>query len=80
MKSEKWNDIENIDSDFMHLYYGDADWKAHPHEVIEEIDRLLKSLDLEIMQVEGSGDNYMFRIIDPKNSKLLVKEEHLYKE
>lgn len=41
---------------------GNADWKEHPGDVLETIDKQLKPFGLEVVCVEYEGDSYEWYI------------------
>ena len=47
---------------------GYVDWKAGPGDVLEEIDRLLANMGLEIHSYNTESDTYAFSI-QPRESK-----------
>lgn len=49
---------EQVDGDAC----GYADWKASPHEVLEEVDDLLKEHGLEIVLVDDDSDTHCFYV------------------
>lgn len=57
MKEEEWSNDHEQDGTVRAV-----DWKAHPGQVLEEIDSQLRIHGLEVVRIETGGDEFMWRI------------------